>query len=154
MLQKIIHNKITYLSLVAISAFALLVLHSQSSGWAFPQAVKRIRPQHYDSRIGRGDKHYDLTVEDNKLLNGPSDITVHKGDVVRVDIKAVGEEAKLWLTGYDIITESDGQGNAPGAFSFIADTTGSFPFYALGETSGNQEDFSAPQYYLGTIDVK
>jgi len=107
-----------------------------------------------DDAAANPDKTFNIVVNNNKtLVSGPSTISVNKGDKVRVNMTATSEEAKVHLDGYDITTEADPSDDTPGGFSFIADQTGSFKFYAVGETATGDEA-SAPHYQLGTIVVK
>lgn len=104
--------------------------------------------QPYDTRLAHPNKTFNLAVQDNKLVSGPSQLTVRQGDSVSVRIKAMGtSEIEAKLDGYDITTESAPEDDTPGGFSFIADKAGSFPFYVLGASS------PAQTYYLGTIVV-
>ncbi len=107
----------------------------------------------YDQRINDPNKSFDIVVEHEKIVKGPSKIIVNKGDTVRVNLTAIGEEAKVHLEVYDIITEHDPSDNVPGGFSFVADKQGTFDFYALGEASADGTPNNSKKL-LGSIIVK
>jgi len=109
--------------------------------------------QGYTDQVNNPNKTFAIVVDHEKLKAGPSKITVKQGDTVRVNLRAVGEEARAKLDGYNIITESDPSDDVPGGFSFVADTVGSFKYYALSEPN---PDGVTPdtQTYLGTVVVE
>jgi hypothetical protein len=110
--------------------------------------------QPYDERIKTPDTVFDLVLAGDTLKRGPKDIVVKQGDSVRVNITyASSDEVRVKLAGYDIITEANIQ--APGAFSFIADKTGTFPFYVLSDNDGSDTQSGATaQHQIGTVTVK
>lgn len=87
-------------------------------------------PEYFD-KISSPESVYDIRVDEGKLISGPSEIRIKKDTIVRVNVLVKDEEARLRLEGYEIITESDLP--SPGGFSFIANKTGDFKFYALPE---------------------
>lgn len=107
----------------------------------------------HTKRLSNPDVVFDLTVDGGKLIKGPSQITVNRGQSVRININAVSEEVNAKLEGYEIITESYKHEDPPGGFRFVADKTGSFKFYAFVEDETNSEG-SDLQVYLGTVTVK
>jgi FtsP/CotA-like multicopper oxidase with cupredoxin domain len=133
-----------------VFAIALVItiahLHqSQSSAATLPP--QHVQPQQYDGRIGTARATNGLSIDGTRLVSGPANITVHQGDNVYIPITAPKDEVKVHLSGYEIITEAGPDGDAPGAFSFIADTKGNFPFYSVPENGG-------AEVYLGTIEVQ
>lgn len=102
--------------------------------------------QEHSKRLANPDISFSLTIDEDKLINGPSEMTVKQGQSVRISINAVSEEVKARLEGYNIITESYAFEDPPGGFHFIADKTGEFKFYARGE--------DGPEKHIGTVIVK
>lgn len=135
-----------------IAAVVIVANHHQSSSSAATLPPAKVMPQQYDNRITQPTATFNLTIGGTKLASGPNNIVVHKGDSVRVNIAAANDEVKVRLAGYDIITEASPGDDTGGAFSFIADTAGSFPFYAIPEQPDGQPQL--PDVYLGTIEVK
>lgn len=149
-----INNQTSKLILATSGVFAIAIvitvahLH-QSSSSAAALPAQHVSPQKYESSIGKAPAANGLTIDGARLVSGPSTIVVHQGDNVFIPIRAAHDEVKVHLSGYDIITEADsGSGDdASGAFSFIADTKGNFPFYSVPENGG-------AEVYLGTLEVK
>jgi len=118
-----------------------------------PNAVASMTPDAYTARITHPDVVYKLVVADNKTLaSGPSQIIVKLGQSVNVNIYATGTEATVNLKGYNINTEAGVEKGAEGGFHFIADTAGSFPFYALSDDENGAQAVNSHQ--LGTIVVE
>jgi plastocyanin len=107
----------------------------------------------YDERINDPNKTFAITVDEGQLVKGPEKIIVKIGDSVRVNLTALGEEARVHLEGYDIITEHDPSDNVPGGFSFIADRRGTFKYYSLAEP-GIDGTISTEKTLLGSIVVE
>jgi hypothetical protein len=116
--------------------------------------VSKLSPDEYDHLITHPDIVYNLTIEHNKLVSGPSKITVKQGQSVNVDFATVGEEVNIKLDGYDIITETNGEPGASGGFHFVADKTGTFKFYIPAEHEAQGVDEPEENIPLGTIEVK
>lgn len=114
-------------------------------------ATAGMSTKEYFERLEKPTATFNLVVEEGRLISGPSKIEVNKDSTVRVNINVEDEEARVRLEGYEIITESDLP--SPGGFSFIANKTGVFNFYALPEDEHEQSDFNKPQV-LGQIIVK
>lgn len=119
--------------------------------------TKDLSSEEFQRRIASPNKVFDLVVKEHGLMRGPKTIKVNLGDTVRVNISAEGdEEVGVRLDGYDINTEASPVEGAEGGFSFIADTPGTFPFYALEErpvtTEINTEPLGRTQ--IGTIVVE
>lgn len=135
---------------VVVIAAVVTVAHlHQSSSSAATLPAQYVQPQPYDNSIGKGAASNGLTIDGTRLASGPSTIVAHQGDNVHIPIHAAHGEVKVHLSGYEIITEADSDSgdDASGAFSFIADTKGNFPFYAVPENGG-------AEVYLGTLEVK
>ncbi len=107
-------------------------------------------PEYFD-KLESPNVVFDLVVEEGKLMSGPSTIEVKKDQSVKVNILVQHEEARVRLEGYEIITESDVP--SPGGFSFIANKTGTFNFYALPEDEHEDAVTKEPSW-LGKIIVK
>jgi len=138
---------------VAIFLIALLVHDRPNSTPVKESAVPVSKQGTYDDRINHPNTTFNITVDEGRLVKGPSTIKVKQGDSVRVNLYAVSEEAHVQLDGYGIITESDPTDDTPGGFSFIADNTGSFKFYSLSEP--NPDGVTPPQKTpLGQIIVQ
>ncbi len=111
-----------------------------------------VASHHYDERVNTPNSVTNLTIEETKVLEGPRTIKVKRGDSVNIEIRAVKEEVRIKLEGYNIITENHPSDNVPGGFNFIADKVGSFKYYALPEEEeGHQNDTPT---LLGTIIVE
>lgn len=121
------------------------------NGGPSKMATAGLSTTEYFERLEKPTATFNLVVEEGKLISGPSKIEVNKDSTVRVNINVEDEEARVRLEGYEIITESDLP--SPGGFSFIANKTGAFNFYALPEDEHEQSDFNKPQV-LGQIIVK
>jgi hypothetical protein len=107
----------------------------------------------YDDRMASPDKTFKLTVNDEKLLSGPSHINVRYNDSVHISLKAVGsDEIEAHLDGYDVSTESAPSDDTPGGFTFIADKKGSFNFYLFDESAGASA--TTGRHDLGVVTVR
>ena len=107
----------------------------------------------YDERINSPTKTFDISVDEDKVVKGMAKITVQQNESVRVNIRAVGEEVRVELEGYGIITENDPSDNVPGGFSFVADKKGTFNYYALAEPEADGT-ISNERHLLGSIIVE
>jgi hypothetical protein len=152
------HSSVWWLVILTVLALILLVAgvwakYYRHTSPVASMAATTLSPAEYEARITHPNTVFDITIDDGKLIKGPSKITVKQGDAVRVNIHAVGEEANLQLDGYGIITESDPSDDTPGGFSFVADKQGTFKFYSLGEA--NPDGVTPPQKtLLGEIIVR
>lgn len=144
---------ISTLSLVVAVVGVAVALHQQSSTTS-ADTSDATRYTIYNQKIDHPNTDFTIVVEGEKQIKGPTTIRVKKGDVVRVNINAQGdEESKLELDGYGIITETNAQ--APGGFSFVADKVGSFGYYAVEDTDGGDASAATPERQkLGTIEVQ
>ena len=70
-------------------------------------------------------KEFSIKISDRKIVVGNGDIRVREGDVVSIAI-VVNEEEELHLHGYDKAVEL--AKDATGTLTFIANSTGRFPF--------------------------
>lgn len=123
--------------------------HRSSSAAVATTAATQTTNGGYDPRIGHPNTTFNLTIDNNRIVSGPSKISVKLGDSVRISMKAGGtKEIGASLPGYGIITESAPEDTDPGGFSFIADKAGSFPFYSI-----DQQSTTAVPVLLGTITV-
>ncbi|HEX8350093.1 MAG TPA: hypothetical protein VF598_09020 [Hymenobacter sp.] len=155
-----ISNKKTIFILLAISgllfAAGMLWKYGPAARPANPPTTSRLILQDHDERIGTASKgsEFELVLDEEKLVRGPDKIVVERGASVHINIIAGGhEEAGAYLEGYGITTEADPE--APGAFSFIADTPGTFAYYALEEPpAGIGSDEIPAKYRLGTLVVR
>lgn len=106
----------------------------------------------YDPRTETPNRIFSLVADAKHLISGPSVINVAKGDSVRVNITAQGnEEIHVLLEGYDINTEAHPTDDSPGGFSFIADKLGQFAFYTSADTAHGE---TVTRTKIGTIIVK
>lgn len=119
-------------------------------------AATSLTAKQYNDLITHPDTTIKLVIKNNKLVSGPSKITVKKGQSVNVDIATPGNEAVVELDGYGIITETNSSDGASGGFHFVADKTGVFPFYIPGEDNEGAQGTNEPKNNipLGTIEVK
>lgn len=108
----------------------------------------------YIKRISNPDSKFKLTIEDNKVVSGPTKITVKQGQSVNVDLATPDEEVVVQLAGYDIITETSRTPGASGGLHFIADKPGTFKFWIPGDEDGDEPGEPLHDVQLGTITVK
>lgn len=124
---------------------------SQLEGAALAQHVVA-----YTATLEHPNDIFTITVNDKKVVAGPSFIRVNKGDAVLINIRPDKGEVKASLDGYDINTESNTT-SAPGSFRFIADKTGKFSIkltaWEAEADGGQNEDFNPPRV-VGTVEVK
>jgi hypothetical protein len=109
--------------------------------------------QTYSERLNRPDQVVRLQVEEDKLVSGPRTITVQQGQSVNIEIRAIAEEVRVKLDGYNIITENHPSDNVPGGFNFVADKKGTFHYYALPDKEDHNTQNPVPKL-LGTIIVQ
>lgn len=122
-----------YILLLFLSVIVLILAFAYRAQIK-PAAAVKVTPtpiHNSQGRLSDPDRTFNLLVKGTKLISGPSQITVTKGQSVRVNIKAKGGPISVKLDGYGINTESDPSDNVPGGFSFIADQRGTFPFYSV-----------------------
>jgi hypothetical protein len=70
-------------------------------------------------------KTFDLVVQNRKLVSGPSTLSVNQDDNVTINI-TVDEDEELHLHGYNL--HVDLEKGKPGSLSFVASTSGRFPY--------------------------
>src|SRR4051812_5272294 len=93
--------------LVALMVFAgsTYLLHQRLRSATTPVASQQLlTSQEYDTQLAHPNATFNLVVNDTKLVGGPANIHVKKGDSVHVNIRAGGsKEVRVKLDGYDII---------------------------------------------------
>jgi len=70
-------------------------------------------------------KTFELVVKNNKLVSGPTTLSVNQGDAVVIKITA-DVDGELHLHGYD--KHIDFKKDQQGELSFVANTAGRFPY--------------------------
>ena len=70
-------------------------------------------------------KTFDLVVQNRKLISGPSVLQVNQNDSVNINI-TVDEDEELHLHGYNL--HVDLERGKPGSLSFVASSSGRFPY--------------------------
>ena len=75
--------------------------------------------------VGAAEKNFPLTIANKKITSGMTTLSVNKGDSVTLSILC-DEDEELHLHGYDV--SADLTANVPATLTFIASTSGRFPF--------------------------
>jgi hypothetical protein len=153
-------NKLAFLTrywltlLLAAAVLVLLVLivmrATQTTELA-SETGKTLVHEEYDQRIENPENDFKLVVDGNKLVSGPRRIVVKQNESVGIVIESKRDEIDLELPGYLITSEADPE--APGGFSFIATTKGSFDYYATDEEAEHSGDKDA-RAKIGTLIVE
>jgi hypothetical protein len=108
-------NKI-YLAIVAIVAVVGFFVAFKYTSSASSNTQQLDQPQA---------KTFDLVVQKRKLVAGPSALSVTQNDNVTIKI-TVDEDEELHLHGYNL--HIDLQKGEPGELSFVASSSGRFPY--------------------------
>ncbi len=109
----------------------LVVLVAAGAWWALAL--------HSESPLVSGERHFDLVVEQKKVVSGDTTLSVKKGDVVTITI-TVDEPEELHLHGYDVSV--DLEPGIPATLRFVANITGRFMF-----------EFEKSKTELGAVEV-
>lgn len=148
----------TVLAVAVIAGVSLIAWHFQQNSQSTKHSANlaaTMDPKEYNQLITHPDKVYTLVMNEDKLVSGPTKITVNRGDSVNINLRATHDETRMQLDGYDIITEASPAEGADGGFHFVADKAGTFKYYAFDEEAeGKVDGASMPRVEIGTLIVK
>jgi len=108
-----------------------------------------------DTKLYNPDHTVDVNLASEAIVDGPTEFTVKKNAVLKLQFHVSGDEEQIHLVGpgVDINTESDGTSTLPGSIVFSSPTTGEFDLVAYADTPDNLEPSPDDKHILGKVKV-